>query len=170
MEPIFVNTFTASVENIAEINLKIWDPKRKYMGWSFLAASAFIADFVLYSGKWIWIYSAVACAAYGIYNLFYHWIWAYDLIRKTKKSHNGQVPSATVTVTDKFVWEFLSTTMTFPFSNLKTVYFLKHSIRLIGNDNSYLTFQRNGFAKGSPEELEKFLQINCPQTQIIHKE
>ena len=170
METVFENTYTDSVEIIAEINRKVWDPKRVLWGRDFLAISFFFAVIMVWSKSWYWGFAAAACAAYGVYNLYYHQIWAYDLVRKIKKKNNGLIPSATVTVTDKFIWQYQTTTISFPFFSLKYAYFLKHTIRMVSEDNAYMTFQRSGFTKGSPEELEKFISEKCPRAQIIHKE
>ena len=54
-------------------------------------------------------------------------------------------------------------------SDVEKVYFLEHSILVLGKDRAFMTFQRTGFTKGDPEELEKFVLEHCPQAQIIHK-
>ena len=54
------------------------------------------------------------------------------------------------------------------YSELRCAYFLKNCI-VFAADDAYVTFARNGFTKGTPEELERFLKEKHPHVKIFSK-
>ena len=117
---------------------------------------------------WYFIAIDIAMVMYGIYNLFYHKIWAKWFMRKTLRENHGVIPPGFIKVTDQFRLQYKSSIIQFPVAKLKEAYFLKYSVRVVCEDGSFITFQRTGFQKGSAEELEAFIREKCPRAEIIH--
>ena len=171
METVFENVFVDNVEMIAEINRKVWAPNKCPLGCFIIFCAFVVAAISVWQEIWSpsIITFIVFLLCYGIYNVIYHRFWAIHMLFKIMKENDGQIPAATVTVADKFIWQYKSTTISFSFMDVDKVYFLKHSIRIINKDNAYMTFQCSGFTKGSADKLEKFIEEHCPQAQMIYK-
>lgn len=170
MEPVFECIHTSNVEMNAEKSRKVLNTGRTPMAWVYMVLAAAMIGMLIWQPALRWGLLAAILFCAGLYNFCGHRILAEQDIRRIKRENGCMIPSSTVTVTDCFNLHFGSSTMSFAFSSLETAYFLQHSILIINNEKAYMTFQRTGFTKGTPEELEVFIREKCPQAQIIHKE
>ena len=170
METIFENSYVSNVEMLTELNRNLSGVKNLIYGCIMLACAVITTRCVLLVFRWWWLLLAVLEFGYGLYLLFGNRFWAIRVVRSIEKKHNGQIPPAMITVTkDHFCHQYLSDSITFPVENLKKALFLKHSIFVQNENGMYMTFQRTGFTKGTPEELEAFIRGNCPKAEIIYK-
>ena len=169
METVFENTYIDTYEGVAELNRIFWSKRMRFWGWVLFAGAIILLAIIVMHDAWRWLLFDLWTVAYSIYLLHAYKFWAKRAVRKIKKQNNGEIPPGIVTVTDKFNLQHKATSLSFPFEKLKEVYFLKHNIRIFSEDGAYMTFRRNGFQKGSAEELEVFIRQNCPQAAIIHK-
>ena len=170
METVFECTFVSNVAMLTEVSRKLGGVKRLILGIIMLACGVLIARNLFWLFNWKWLLWDVLVICYGIYMLLGNMLWAVRTVRSVKKKYNGEIPAATITVTDHFNHQFQSDCMSFPVSTLKKAVFMKHSIYVQNERGAYVIFQRTGFTKGTPEELEAFIRGNCPQAQILHKE
>ena len=171
METVFENTCICDVEILTELN-HMFNGKRHILGWCLIASAVVITKNILavmpVFRLW-WLLADLLIAGQGIYLVIYDRFWARRVAHKTRKKYNGEIPPAKIIVTDKFNHQYFSTTTAFPVSCVKKAIFMKHSICVFSDMDAYMTFQRTGFTKGSPEELEAFIREKSPQAEIIHK-
>ena len=161
--------YTDSEELLRESYTKVRDKGKVDLGRALLFFSVCVLVLAIWMKQLLWGGIALALFGAGAYCLCIPWINARNTMANIQRINKGTVPSASIVITDHAITHYYkSNTTSIPLQELRAVYFLKHSIVLIAEE-AYATFERTGFTKGNPEELEAFIQEKCPQVQLFHK-
>ncbi len=165
---LFECTYTDSEELLRESYSKVRFKNKVDLGYCLLFFAVCVSVLAVWQNQSLWHLFSLVLLAAGVYCVLYPVITAHRVMDSIKRANGGSVPSATVTLTDKITHHYKLDTSVILYADLRFAYFLKRSIVLL-SDEAYATFDRNGFTKGTPEDLEKYLKEKCPHAEIISK-
>lgn len=165
---LFACTYTDSVELLRESYSKVRFKRKVDLGYCLLFLAAFVSVLAVWQNKSHWHLLSLVLLGAGVYSVLYPVITAYRVMDSIDRANQGNIPPATITLTDKITHQYKLDTSVLLYADLRLAYFLKRSIVLL-SDEAYVTFDREGFTKGTPEELEKYLKERCPHVEIINK-
>ena len=166
---LFECTYTDSEELVRESYSKVRFKRTVDLGRALIFFSVCVLALAIGMKQLPWGVIAFAVFSAGAYCLYIPGMNARNVMANIRRINKGIVPSANIVITNHTITHcYKSNTSNIPLQELLVVYFLKHSIVLIAEE-SYTTFERAGFTKGSPEEFEAFIQEKWPQVQIFHK-
>lgn len=167
-DSLFECTYTDSFALLCESYSKVRYKAKIAWGWYFLCFAVLIFAWNFWVNHWLWPWLALASLLRGIYDLLLPAIAAQNVMQTIKKANRGDVPSARIVLSDKITHYYKLDTCVILYADLQVAYFLKKSIVFASGD-AYVTFDRKGFTKGTPEELERFLREKHPHVKIFSK-
>ncbi len=165
---LFECTYTDSEEILQESYRVVREKTKVDLGRAFIIFSVCILVLAIWQRQLKWGAIAVVLFGAGWYCLSLPARKAQSTMNNIRRINNGMVPSARIIIDDKITHYYKLDTSVMLYENLRFVYFLKRSIVLIGEEG-YMTFDRTGFTKGSPEEFEAYIRDKYPHIQLFHK-
>ena len=165
---LFECTYTDSEEMLTESYRNVREKSKVDLGRALIIFSVCVLVLAIWLRQLSWGMLAVVLFGAGWYCLRLPAIKAQNVMNNIRRINNGTVPSARIVIDDKITHYYKLDTVVILHENLRFAYFLKRSIVLIGEEG-YLTFDRAGFTKGSPEEFETYIREKCPYVQVFHK-
>ena len=119
-------------------------------------------------GSIIYCVFLILSGGYLIYTLFYPLICAKRYFKVIKQYNKGLVPQTIVQFTDEnIVTECGTARFADPYDLVDKVIVLKHCIILQTGKTGRLMLSKDGFTKGSFEELKDLLRIKCPNLKNL---
>lgn len=167
-DTLFECTYTDSEALLRESYTKVQFRKKVELGWALMGFALCVFALAFWMAKPVWRLIGCLLIVGGGYLLWQPVGKAKNVMDSILRNNHGTVPTAKIVVTDRITHYYKLDTAVLLFADLRYVYFLKHSVVLIGEE-TYVTFDRNGFTKGSPEEFEAFLKEKYPHVEIFHK-
>ena len=168
-EPLFECTYTDTEEILRESYSYVRGKRDVEIGWALVFAAGMIFLLQIWIRQFFWVAVAGVLLCDGIYKLCLPAINARSVMEQIRRANNGTIPSANIVVSDKITHYYKQDISVMLFVDLRFAYFLKRCIVLV-SEETYLTFDRAGFTKGSAEEFETFIREKYPHVKIINKE
>ena len=165
---LFECTYTDSEEMIQESYCKVKKKGIVGLGIAYIILSVCILPLAIWYGQLNWGAFAIVLLVSGWCCLSLPAREARSIMKHIRRINHGTIPSARIVIDDKITHYYKMDTSVMLFENLRFVYFLKRSIVLVGEEG-YMTFERTGFTKGSPEELEAYIREKYPHVRLFHK-
>ena len=166
MEVKFESVYVDTEEQLRELYSKIIF--RKTRTW----ALVFVILAVICGIIWIINQRPAYLLGAGAYVCVMVWYWSIPS-RRAKRRHgdalrqfDGKLPPSRLQFGDEIRYEDGEGKMTWPYRNLKQIYFLKDSIVLENQAGIFLQFPTNAFAKGTAPEWIAFMKVQCPQLNL----
>lgn len=164
----FECTYTDSMELLRESYGKVQFKNKVDLGYCLLFFAVCVCVLAIWQNQRQWHLLALALLGTGVYCVLLPVVVAHRIMDSIKRANHGDVPSARIVLTDKITHYYKLDTCVILYADLRFVYFLKNCV-VFSSGDAYVTFDRNGFTKGTPEELENFLRVRCPHVKIISK-
>jgi len=166
VEPKFVCTTVETQRYFLDVNYKI--SFMKNVMWviaeiaggigCIVAAAQGVGDYLLPCG--------IALLAMGIWGLSWPYIRAKIGYSRALKTYGGQMKPSFVTFGKEIVNETPNGTMKIPYSEVKTIHFLKNSVVIEDARGVGVLVSKNGFTKGSFRECIDFLCERCSNMEL----
>jgi len=166
VETYFACTTIETQRDFLEVNYKISFVKKAM--WTAAEIAAGIACVVAYFqnvGNYL-LPCGIALLAMGIWGLSWPYIRAKIGYSRALKTYGGQMKPSFVTFGKEIVNETPNGTMKIPYSEVKTIHFLKNSVVIEDARGVGVLVSKNGFTKGSFRECIDFLCERCSNMEL----